>query len=650
MPIPTFAGYRLDAPLGSGGFAQVWRAVAPDGEVVALKLLRVEPGTTDNIRARLEGQLRAKISSSHVLVPHELVEHPSGRIGLVMQLCRGSMADYLEQFGPLSAAGVIAVGVELCAGLEAAHAAGIVHRDVKPSNLLVAEDGSVMLADFGIATFIETAQTTSSDVWGSLPFVAPERRYGQRGDARSDIYSAGATLIRLARSRLDADPYTSGAVARLRETLPELLCDVLLRATAAEPNERYETAASFGAALEQLRAQIPGPRPLLRSLRGPESDTAGPPPKLDPAPSDPSSTSRWPMIAAMVGGLGFVGMVLVAAWTLREQGLTTMDPPPKLREAASAAAAPAQVSWCRAPLRVASTNTLLGPRETMDGTFADLDGDAHGDLIFTNQLDETLSIYWGDAHGTELRDPTELPVGRSNWRVAVGDLDEDGIPDMLVNAPDRGSIRLFRGLGERRFADPVTIDQTPPTRAVELVDWDADGHLDMVLRTLDDSPCTALRRGHGDGSFDAHHCIGPTSLQQRPVGQHPVAVYRIDDGRVLRYQPQTDGSMGPPELLADTRGVGLAPRRSLLVGDVDGDLVDELYVQDVGPEGTRVYQLDEDRQAGWCLLIDKLAIQTGSLSEVSDIDGDGFADFIGRVTCSGCTSNHLLAHGLEKRL
>src|SRR5690606_3341875 len=77
----------------------------------------------------------------------------------------------------------------------------------------------------------------------------------------------------------------------------------------------------------------------------------------------------------------------------------------------------------------------LGPRESVDGTFTDLDGDGWGDLVYTNQLDESLSIYWGAADGVTLSDPDQRVLGRSNSRIATGDVDEDGIPDLVLNIP-----------------------------------------------------------------------------------------------------------------------------------------------------------------------------------------------------------------------
>jgi serine/threonine protein kinase len=642
--VASFAGYQLEAPLGAGGFAHVWRARGRDGEPVALKILKLEAGSS---RARLEAQLAAQIDSPHVLVPAAVVEGSDGRIGLVLELCRGSLADWLAQFGPLTPAGMIAVGVQLCAGLQAAHDAGVLHRDVKPSNLLISDAGAIKLADFGIATVIEATNsaTTTSDVWGSLPYVAPERRYGQRGDLRSDLYSAGATLIRLVLPRLDADPYTPAAIARLRELLPASLAAVLERATAPAPEDRFASAAAFGHALAEAADDAAGELPRLTALRGPELlDTRGiPSPVTEPAGPSASPRSRGSLVAWIAGS----ALLSVAVTVLVQRGLTHPPLAPEPERSASLEANP-DPDFEREPIPACPDAVVgfgqlraLAPRESVEGTFTDLDGDGWGDLVYTNQLDESLSIYWGTADGVTLRDPDLRVLGRSNSRIASGDVDEDGRPDLVLNLADAGELRLLRGLGERRYAAPEVLVQTPPSRSVDLLDWNGDGHLDLLLRTLNDNPCTALRLGHGDGRFDPHRCIGPVAPSElRPFGTAPVAAYRIEGRELLRYRPGPALMMDTPERLAQLP----FEMRNLFVVDLDGDGLDEVYVA-----GSEYPDLPIYRVAGPdpspCQLIAALPVLPGFLTEIADLNGDHLADFVYTQTCAGCTSNHGVVFG-----
>ncbi|MGV9339431.1 serine/threonine-protein kinase [Streptomyces sp. NPDC003688] len=194
--------YRLLSPLGQGGMGTVWRA---RDEVlhrdVAVKEVRAPAGLpasdVERMYARLEREAwaAARISHRNVVTVYD-VAMEGGRPWIVMELVRGrSLADALEADGPLPPDRAARIGAEVLAALRAAHIAGVLHRDVKPANVLLAEDGRVVLTDFGIATVEgSSAITMTGEVIGSPEFLPPERALGRTPGPESDLWSLGVLL------------------------------------------------------------------------------------------------------------------------------------------------------------------------------------------------------------------------------------------------------------------------------------------------------------------------------------------------------------------------------------------------------------------------------------------------------------------------
>ncbi|MFJ6572876.1 serine/threonine-protein kinase [Streptomyces sp. NPDC091292] len=194
--------YRLTSPLGEGGMGTVWRAF---DEVlhreVAVKEVRAPAGLpqpdVERLYARLEREAwaAARVAHRNVVTVYDVAAE-GGRPWIVMELVRGlSLSDVLDAEGPMPARRAAEVGAEVLAALRAAHEAGVLHRDVKPGNVLVANDGRIVLTDFGIATVEGTsALTMTGEVIGSPEFLAPERALGRRPGPESDLWSLGVLL------------------------------------------------------------------------------------------------------------------------------------------------------------------------------------------------------------------------------------------------------------------------------------------------------------------------------------------------------------------------------------------------------------------------------------------------------------------------
>jgi serine/threonine protein kinase len=261
--------YRLESEVGRGGMGLVWQAYDELlHRSVAVKEVRFPADLPAADRERLAGRtLREARAVAQVDTPaavrvFDIVEQ-DGRPWIVMELVRGgTLTDLLRERSALPAAEVARIGLSVLEALEAAHAAGVLHRDVKPSNILIGDDGRVALTDFGIATVdgdSSAGDTTSGVIVGSPAYIAPERAHGHQPTAASDLWSLGATLWTAAEGRPPYEGPTAFAVmssvttadappcTRCGGPLAELLRGLMDR----DPEER-PTAPQVRAALTEI--------------------------------------------------------------------------------------------------------------------------------------------------------------------------------------------------------------------------------------------------------------------------------------------------------------------------------------------------------------------------------------------------------------
>src|SRR3712207_5901107 len=245
---------------------------------VAVKLLGEHLTADDAARRRFQREARAAAGlSSHpnVVTIYDFGEH-EGRSFLVMELMRGgSIGDLLRDGVRLRRDNVVRWLGEAASALDAAHDAGIVHRDIKPGNLLLDERGRLAIADFGIARLLEGGEqfTQTGQILGTASYVSPEQALGERVGAPSDRYSLATVAFELlTRTRLfKAEHYAAQARAHIDEpppraserdpSLPPAVDEVLAKALAKAPEDRYPTAGAFVDALREALETEPAPAP-----------------------------------------------------------------------------------------------------------------------------------------------------------------------------------------------------------------------------------------------------------------------------------------------------------------------------------------------------------------------------------------------------
>ena len=254
-PGTTFGRYRVESPIGRGGMGVVYLATDLSLErPVALKL--IAPELTDDKRFRerffKEPRLAASLDHPNVIPIYEAGES-DGQLYLAMRYVEGSdLSTILEQEGTLSPERALAILGQIAGALGAAHRRGLVHRDVKPANVLLDEDGHAYLTDFGITKQLGRASTDTGRVVGTLDYLAPEQIRGDPVDGRTDCYSLACVLYELLSGappfRRETDAETMWA--QMQQEPPPLraypaLDPVLRKALAKEKGDRYATATEF---------------------------------------------------------------------------------------------------------------------------------------------------------------------------------------------------------------------------------------------------------------------------------------------------------------------------------------------------------------------------------------------------------------------
>ena len=262
--------YAVLSKIGAGGLADVYKGRDQMlNRYEAIKVLKKQYKEDENFvrKFRSEAQAAAGLIHPNIVNVYDVGED-RGLNYMVMELVEGiTLKEYIERKGRLSHKETISIAIQMCSGIGAAHASGIIHRDIKPQNIIISKDGKVKVTDFGIAKAI-TSNTVSTNAMGSVHYTSPEQARGGFSDQRSDIYSIGITLFEMVTGQVPFDGETTVEVAmkhlqqeitppsELVPDIPYSLEQIILKCTQKSSERRYE---STGALIQDLKHSLVDP-------------------------------------------------------------------------------------------------------------------------------------------------------------------------------------------------------------------------------------------------------------------------------------------------------------------------------------------------------------------------------------------------------
>ncbi len=536
--------YLIEEHIGSGGMSDVYRGLDLNtGRKVAIKILRDEFAKDADFIRRFhrEAQAAAGLTHENLVGVYDLGEE-DGFHFIVMEDVNGdTLKEKIRERGALPVEQVIRYGCELCAALEQAHEGNIIHRDIKPQNIIIGRDGSAKLTDFGIARATTSATVTVTDgsVMGSVHYLSPEQARGELAAEQSDLYSLGVVLYEMATGRVpfDGDSPVSIALAHLQEPpadparynplVPPALSKIILKALKKDALDRYQTAGDMYADLERVQEEPEGDyisqrlidindkTRLVPIVRGTEDQMAVAqddaeylPAEVDAAPQRRSGRGKGALLVLGVIVLACTGLIWLGIRTIAMLTDEQMPIVPQVEK-----------------LTLDRAQELLREREYIPLVAQD----------FSNEIGEGLIIAQEPAPDTQLRKHSVVTI-----TVSLGP-EYVEVPDVTANMKYEDALEYLKSLslvGEA-IADPNSdAPRGQVVRQVPQAGYLADNGSTVTLY-YSDPPL--LRRTPQVKEMLLDEAVASIEREGLKVGQ--IVNYEtteMEPGRVIRQSPEAD--------------------------------------------------------------------------------------------------------------
>ena len=344
-----FNHFTVMDTLGAGGMGTVYKALDRNlNRLVALKLLRQDLSADENYIAKLEDEARVTASINHPYVVKVFsFDHDAGQYYMAMELVdKGSLDDLMQLQGRIAELQVLQVGLQIASGLQAAQELGLIHRDVKPGNILFADAHTAKITDFGLALLAEHEAESRGEIWGTPYYIAPEKLNQEPEDFRSDIYSLGGTLFHAVAGRppFEAENATTVALKHLKNRVVSLqafapdvskeTAYVINRMLHKDPGQRYDSYAELiehlKYAADTVTANSAQPRAARAQPAATKSTPSSPGAAGNSVTAPDAAAARGPVVFRWVIALLALLLVVagVAAYIFRDRLGTPPAPAP----------------------------------------------------------------------------------------------------------------------------------------------------------------------------------------------------------------------------------------------------------------------------------------------------------------------------------